>query len=518
MKQTVFKKLMVFLVTVCMFFALTEFSKAGEKATKLKDIKTSKDHLIVALPTDPGNFDPNNNNIQMVQAMKKQIYETLIYRDYSGKLQPQLAESWEYQNDNTIIFHIRKGVKFHNGEELKASDVIFTLKRIKDTPASQLGVQRIDFDKTIAVDDYTVKVVTKDIFVPQLAYFEWALMGIFNEKAYKESGGDFTKAPIGTGAYKLKSYVSGDRYEFEAFKDYWDKGKPYCKTLTMRIITEATNRTIELESGGVDIIYEAPSSDIPRLEKSKETVVYRDPSMNTNYLFFRCDHKPFDDVRVRLAFSYALDRNTAVKSAYRGTGVTAIGFFSPGVEGFAADVKPYNYNITKAKQLLAEAGYPNGFKTTFHTDTTRERMDITEIFQNQLRKVGIECKVITMEPVAYQAMFARGEHNIMVYGLTATTGEADRALRWFHKDNATGQTFVAWKNNKFCDLIDEASRTLDPAKRTKLYKQAQQILKDECVVVPTLHREILTAARKNVKGFQNNITYESPYLKNVYFE
>lgn len=534
MKTTVSGRFMLLLVTVSMFFALGEFSRALAKATeesneaasqtggsttaKLDGIKSSKDHLVVALPIDPGNFDPNDKNIQMVHAMKKQIYETLIYRDHSGKLQPQLAESWETPDDKTIIFHIRKGVKFHNGEELKASDVIFTLKRINDTPAAQLGVKNVDFEKTGAVDDYTVKVVTKTAYVPQLAYFEWALMGIFSEKAYKDSGGDFTKAPIGTGAYKLKSYVSGDRYEFEAFEDYWDKGKPYCKKLTMRIISEASNRTIELEAGGADIIYEAPASDIPRLEKNKDTVVYRDPSMNTNYILIRCDHKPFDDVRVRIALAYAIDRHTAVKSAYKGTGIPAVGFYTPSVEGFAADVVPYEQDIAKAKQLLAEAGFPDGFETTLHTDTTLERTDIAEIFQNQLRKVGIKCKVIAMEPSAYQAMFARGEHNLMLYGLTATTGESDRALRWFHKDNTVGMSFINWKNDKFSNLVDVAAQTTNVVERNGLYKQAQQMLKDECVVVPTLHREILSAAKKNVMGFQNNITYESPYLKDVYFK
>lgn len=513
-----FVSLIIVVMTLLVMTACGNNKQVSDDVKETSGSKSSKDHLIVALPSDPANFDPNDNSIQMVHAMKRQIYEPLLMRDYEGQLQPLLAESWEYEDDYTIIFHIRKGVKFHNGEELKASDVIFSLKRVSEVPAAKSAVAMIDFDKSKTVDDYTVKVVTKDIYVPQLAYLEWPLTGIFNEKAYKESGGDFTKAPIGTGPYKLKSYISGDSYEFEAFEDYWDNGMPYCKQLTMRIIPEAANRTMELESGGVDIIYEAPSSDIKRLEENSEITVYRDLSMNTNYLFIRADHKPFDDVRVRKAVAYALDRESAVKNAYKGTGQTAIGYTSPNVEGFADNVVPYEYNIEKAKELLAEAGYPNGFETTFHTDTTRERVDISEIFQNQLAKVGIKCNVIAMEPVAYQAMFARGEHNIMVYGLTTTTGEGDKAFRWFHSEHALGQCFVNWKNAEYDNIIDEASRTLNLDKRMELYKKAQQMLKDNCIVIPTLHREILTAARSNVKGFQNNLTFESPSLKTVYFE
>jgi peptide/nickel transport system substrate-binding protein len=522
MKGLSFKRVIAILLAMTIL-VLTGCGNGGSDTKSGTDsdgqIKSSKDTLIVALPSDPANFDPNSDSIQMVHAMKRQIYEPLIMRDNEGNLQPQLAESWEYEDDKTIIFHLRKGVKFHNGDELKASDVIFTYKRIADeVPAAQVAVNMIDFDKSMAIDDYTVKIATKDVYVPQLAYLEWPLTSIFSEKAYKESNGDFTKAPIGTGPYRLVDYISGDSYVFEAYEDYWDEGKPYMKNLIIRVISEAANRTIELETGGVDIIYEAPSTDIPRLSENDDITVYRDLSMNTNYLLIRTDHPPFDDVRVRQAVAYALDTDTAVKTAYKGTGVTAYGFISPNIEGFAEDVMPYEYNIEKAKQLLAEAGYPNGFETTFHTDTTRERIDISEIFQNQLAKVGIKCKVISMEPVAYQAMFAQGEHNIMVYGLTTTTGEGDKALRWFHSEHTTGQSFVNWKVPEYDKLIDDAAKETDMEKRLELYRQAQQMLKDECVIIPTLHREILTAARNNVKGFENNFTFEAPSLKGVYIE
>jgi len=482
------------------------------------EIKSSKDRLIVALPSDPGNFDPNDNSIQMVHAMKKQIYETLVWRDYDGTLKPQLAESWEYENPTTIILHIRKGVQFHRGYgELKASDVLFSLKRVAKVPAASAAVSQIDFEKCAVIDPHTVKIVTKVVYVPQMAYFEWALTGIFSEKAFTESGGNFNKAPVGTGAYQLVKYVSGDSYEFEAFKDYWDQGKPYVKHLTMRVITESANRTIELETGGVDLIYEAPAADISRLSQNKNVVVYRDPSMNTNFVFFRTDREYMNNKLVRQAISYALDRETAVKTAYKGTGVTAVGFCSPGVEGFDPKVKPYEYNLDKAKKLMADAGYAKGLTLTFIVDTTPERMDIVEVFQNQLKQIGITCKVKVIEPIAYQAAFKEGAFDLMVYGLTTTTAEGDKAFRWFHSGHALGQTFTAWKSPAYDALVDEAAQTLDKTKRLQLYSKIQEMLKDECIMVPTLHREILTAGTAKLKGFKNNITFESPYLKGVYF-
>jgi peptide/nickel transport system substrate-binding protein len=285
----------------------------------------------------------------------------------------------------------------------------------------------------------------------------------------------------------------------------------------MRVITESANRTIELETGGVDLIYEAPAADINRLSQNKNLVVYRDTSVNTNFIFFRTDREFMKNKLVRQAIAYALDRETAVKTAYKGTGVPAVGYCNPGVEGFDANVKPYQYNLAKAKQLMAEAGYANGFTLTFIVDTTPERTDIVEIFQNQLKKIGITVKVKVIEPIAYQAAFKEGNFDLMVYGLTTTTAEADKAFRWFHSGHKLGQSFTAWKSPAYDALVDKAAQTQDKTQRLKLYSTIQQTLKDECILVPTLHREILTAATNKIKGFQNNITFESPYLKGVYF-
>lgn len=478
---------------------------------------SGKDTLVVGVSRDPGILDPNLVNLQMVQAVNKQLYETLFSKSDEGELLPLLAERWEYEDDITIVLHLRKGVKFHNGEEMKAGDVLFSLERASTMGSSSPAVSSIDFEKSQAADDYTVKLVTKGIYVPVLSYLEWPLTAIYSEKAYNDADGDFSKCAVGTGAYKLKQYVSGDRIEFEAFDDYW--GEPaHIQNLIMRIIPEASSRTMELETGGVDIIYEVSATDLERLTANPDTVVYRDVSLCTQYLLLRTDHEPFNDVRVRQAIAHAIDRETAVKVAYNGTGVVASGYCSPKVVDFAEDVKPYEYNPEKAKQLLAEAGYPNGFKTTFHTDTGQERSALAESLSNQLGKVGIQCEIIAMEPVAYQSMFPDGLHNMHLNGLTCTTGEGDKAFRWFHSEHPTGVNFCLWINPDYDNLIDTAVRTLDDKARKEMYREAQQMLHDDCILIPLLDKEILSAARSNVKGFKNNISYECPVLKDVYFE
>lgn len=481
-------------------------------------IVSSKDILIVGVPMDPANLDPNDKSVQMVQTVKKPMYETLFAKNNdTGEIEPNLAESWKYEDDKTVTINLRKGVKFHNGDEMKASDVIFSLNRASEVSTSAPAVTMIDFDKLEAIDDYTVKLVTKDIYVPQLAYLEWPLCAIYSQRQFEETNGDFSKGGFGTGAFKLKTYVSGDRVEYEANEDYWGEG-PYIKNLVMRIIPDAASRTMELETGGVDLIYDVLSTDLKRLDENPDTTVYKDLSLNTNYLFMRTDHKPFNDIRVRQAIAYAIDRDTAVQTAYGGAGVTAIGFCSPNVVDFNEDVVPYENDIEKAKQLLAEAGYPEGFKTTFHTDTGTERSALAEAIANQLGKIGIKCEIISMDPVAYQSMYARGEHNMILNGLTTTTGEGDKAFRWFHSKQPVGINFSYWINEDYDKIIDEASRTLDADARKELYGEAQVMLKDACFMVPLLHMQLRSASTSGLVGFENNISFECHDLSTVYFK
>lgn len=476
-----------------------------------------KDTLVVGTSRDPGLLDPNQTNAQMVQAVNKQIYETLFERGDDGSIQCVLAESYEYEDDCTVVIKLRQGVKFHNGEEMTAEDVLFSLERASTKGSSAPAVAAINFEKSEAVDTYTVRLISDEVYVPMLDYLEWPLTAIYSKKAYEEFDGDFSKCAIGTGAYKLKEYVSGDRIEFEAFEDYW--GEPaHIQNVIMRIIPEASSRTMELETGSVDIIYEAAATDLERLSENEDVVVYRDVSMCTQYLLINTSHEPFDDVRVRQAMAYAIDRETAVKVAYNGTGVVSSGYCSSQVRDFAADVTPYEYNPEKAKELLAEAGYPNGFSATFHTDTGAERSALAENICNQLAQVGINLEIISMEPVAYQSMFPDNLHDMHLNGLTCTTGEGDKAFRWFTSSHPSGHNFCFWGNEEYDEIIDKAVKTLDETERKALYAEAQALIKEDCIIIPMLDKEIISAARSNVKGFENDISYECPQLKDVYFE
>jgi len=289
----------------------------------------SKDSMVVVMSTDPGTLDPHGTVAQSHHQSTRQIYETLVVYDEKGKLVPWLAESWKYKDDVTLILHIRKGVKFHNGDELKAEDVLFTLNRIVSdkTPAAR-QVDQIDFTKSAVVDDYTVKLVTKGPYAIQLALLENPLCSIISKRAYTESSGDFSKAPIGTGPYKVVKYSSGDSLILEAFDSYWVKGQPYVKHLTIRYISDASSRAVEAESGGADIVYDISANDVDRIRANKNIKLVSAMGANTVYLTMNQAVKPLDDIRVREAIWYALDVPTAVKTAYGNYGQVATGIVS----------------------------------------------------------------------------------------------------------------------------------------------------------------------------------------------
>ena len=331
--------------------------------------KAKKDELIVATAYDAKSLDPHAVNEVAASNVMVQIYNTLITLDKNGKLIPSLAESFEQINDVTYKFKIKKGIKFHNGEEMTVDDVIFSLKRAATSPAVANLYSDIDVDSFEVSEDNTVSFKLKS---PNTGFlYNLILPGgsILSQKAVEKFGDDYGMNPIGTGPFKFVNWKKGDRIELEKFDDYFGT-KPAFSKMVIRAIPEATNRTIELESGGVDVAYEISANDIERIKENKDLKLTRLIDNSTQYLGFNNKKEPFNDIRVRQAIHYALDIPSIVKTAWKGVGKVAEGPMSPNINYFNSDVKQYEYNVEKAKELLAEAGYPNGFKTKLWTKST----------------------------------------------------------------------------------------------------------------------------------------------------
>jgi peptide/nickel transport system substrate-binding protein len=352
------------------------------------------------------------------------------------------------------------------------------------------------------VDDYTVRITTKYTFAPLLTHLAHPATAILNEKAVTDGGEDYGQNPVGTGPFKFVSWTIGDNIVLEKFDDY--HGEPVAlKKITFRVITDNTVRTIELETGGVDIAYDIQATDVTRVDTDPDLVLLRDPNLSTTYIGFNVDKEPFDDVKVRQAINYALDMEEVVNVVYRGVGAPAVGPLGPNVFGANLDLQPYNRDVAKAKQLLTEAGFPNGFSTTIWTNENQARIDIATIVQNQLKDVGIEVKIEIVEWTKYLNDTAEGLHDMFILGWGTVTADADYGLyALFHSANvgtAGNRTF--YRNAEVDRLLDLGRTTADQAARLVAYRDAQVLIRDEAPWVFTWTGENLAGAHKSVVGF-----------------
>ena len=466
--------------------------------------------LRVALMSDISGLDPHKITDVYSGTVLRQIYNSLIQPDANMEFKGDLAESWENPDDLTWIFHLRRGVLFHNGEELTAHDVKFTFDRILDPATASPGVTHIrEIEKVEVVDKYTVKIVTKAPFAPLLFNLGRYEMCVLNEKAVKEAGENYNKRPVGTGPFMLDVWRPGDRVEVKKFAQYFE-GEPKVDRIVFRGIPEDATRVIELESGGVDLCIDFPAQDFDRLQSEGKFTVYEKQSLPSNYYAFNVETTPFQDKRVRQAINYAVDVDVIIDSIYFGKAVKSRGPMSELVWGFDETLPedPYPYDVEKAKTLLAEAGYPNGFKTKLYASTQSASRSTAELFQGFLAEIGVEAEVVSLEWGAYLSETRKGVDGMFTLGWSGT-GDADGALTYLYdSQNINSSNRARWNDPKFDEFLAEGRRTLNPEKRKAIYQEAQRHFNEEVPIVLMLSRKNLCASSPKVKGFEiypNNV-------------
>ncbi len=481
----------------------------------------TKDTLVVAQNSDAKTLDPHGTNDNASSRVTKQIYETLIHQNEKMELSEGLATSWEQVDELTYEFKLKEGVKFHNGEELTANDVKFTFERALGSSHVSHIVDAINPEGIEVVDNYTIRIATTEPFAPLLNHLAHPSTGILNEKAVTEAGENYGTTPettVGTGPFILTNWVNGDSIELSKFDGYHGEAAKVSKVL-FRAIAETTSRTIGLETGEIDIIYDVSPTDVTRVEENTDLVLHRDDGVSTTYVSFNVKKEPFNDVRVRQAINHAVNMDLVVEAVYQGVGKVAKGPLPASVWGANQELQAYEYDVEKAKALLKEAGYENGFKTTIWTNDNQQRMDIAEILQNQLKEIGIEVEVKVMEWGAYLDGTAAGEHDMFILGWGTVTGDPNYGLfPLFHTSahgDAGNRSF--YSNPTVDELLEKGKVTVDPAEREQYYLEAQQIIRDEAPWVFTWDKEELSATRSNVKGFVQQPAGHHD-LKGVYFE
>ncbi len=290
--------------------------------------------LRVAQVADVSNLDPHKMNDVYTANVTKQIFNNLVKMNKDMEIQKDLAAAWENPDAQTWIFRLKKGVKFHNGEEFTANDVKFSLERVLDPKIASPGKRLVsELQQVDVVDRYTVRLVTKKPFAPLLTNLTRYEMAMLNEKAVKAAGDDFGKSPVGTGPFRFKEHHHGDRVILSRFDGYFE-GPAKVDTIIYRAIPEDATRVVEMESGGIDIMFNLPAQDFDRLNKNPNVQTIDSLFQATTFVGFNTQVKPFDNQLVRQALNYAVDKQAIIEAVWFNRGAPSFGPLSPSIWGF----------------------------------------------------------------------------------------------------------------------------------------------------------------------------------------
>jgi peptide/nickel transport system substrate-binding protein len=433
----------------------------------------------LGLAAEPNTFDPHLTVGRNSQIFIVNVYDGLTARDAQGNLVPALAESWKRLNPTTWQFTLRKGVKFHNGDDFNADSVKFTLDRgtnpeTKATISSELST----IARTEIVDAFTVNVVTKapDFLLPVRLGELYGLM--LSPKHTTAMGKEaIATKPNGTGPFKLVTWAKNERLVLEANDGYW-RGAPKVKTITVRPILEDAARIAALQTGEVDLISPIPHVRIEELKRNDKLVIKTIAAPRIFHVTIDVRKPPFDNVKVRQALNYAVDVNAIVKSLYFGHGTRLATVVDTGALGYDPGVQPYPYDPVRAKALLAEAGYPNGFEVEFDsfTGSIADHSKPAEAIAGYLQKVGIRAKLNVFE---FSAFGPRRVQNrtapLFIYSIGNAYLEPSWVIRWMTQ----GGLGMHYKNAKLDELLTRIEGTDDPKKRAPQYSDVQKLIKDE---------------------------------------
>lgn len=513
MKHKNVKKVIAAAVVLTMSLGI--LGGCGKETTKEEGAsrKSTKDVLTVAMSKEPKTLIPYESNDTGTGPIVHQYCETLLVVDEDMNLQPCLAESWEMVDDTHYRFKLREGVKFHDGSDFTAEDVLYTMQQCVESAAASSTVGPIDIGNSVIEDDYTILVALSEPFPAFLNICSLDLMGIVSKKAMEADPEGYAEAPVGTGPFKFLEWATGDYIKMEANEDWWG-GQVTVKELMLRYIPEATTRAVEVESGGVDIA-NVTIADMETLESNQELVTLNIPILNTSYLSFNCSIEPFNNVLVRQAISLAVDCDAVVDAIYGDYAGTAKSFIPQIMWGYYDAESEYEgYNVEKAKQLLAEAGYADGFSCTM---VSNGNQTMAEMIQSYLAEVGIKVELNVTDFTNWLDMLVNGKQEMYIGGWTAPSGDVSEAYAALDSNNfGAGGNRSFYSNEKADALIQAIDTQTDEDARQAACKELQTLLADECVTIGLNEGYTYWSVSKNIKDFYVLPT-QSPVFSGVTF-
>jgi ABC-type transport system substrate-binding protein len=471
------------------------------------------------------------------------IHEGLVeYEPGTTSIQPCLATDWTISDDKkTITFNLRKSVQFHGGfGEMTADDVVFSFARQYDSNNwyhdkgewAYWGYMFTDIESVEKLDTYKVAIHMRQPNASIMTSLAMFTVAIVSEKAAQEYGDDYFKNPVGTGPFEFVEWVKDDHITLQAFQDYW-RDPPKIAQLVFKVIPDPSARLMALQAGEVHGIEYIDPKQLDIVRNDPKLQLISQAGMNVGYVALNCGEgyvdansngkwdageevevpgafEPFKDVRVRQAIDYAIDKESIVRNLYQGAATVAVEGMPPSLFGYNTDITGYPYNPQKARDLLADAGYPDGFTVTmWHMPVSRPYFpvptEIAEAIQADLAAVGITVELFTEDWGTYLQDTEAGKHSMAMLGWTGDNGDPDNFLNvLYSQDKATvgsAGNIGFKKNPEFQDLLNRALATYDQDERAALYEQANQLLVDQCSHIFIAHSDQNLAFLATVHGY-----------------
>jgi peptide/nickel transport system substrate-binding protein len=450
--------------------------------------------LRIALYNDPLTLDPHRRNELLTFTVLRNLYEALTAFDAGTRIGPALAESWENPNELTWIFHLRRGVYFHDGHELAARDVLWSFDRARHNPKSNVGSYLVAIDRVLARGPHTVEITTSrpyPILLNKLAFVFIVPAGAPAE----------IRLPVGTGPYRLAAYEPGRRLLLHAFKRYWG-GVPPEREVEILPVPEAGARVRLLLAGEIDLVQEPAPRELERIRATPGYRVLENDSLGVIFLMVRPDRPPYADPRVRRALHLALDRRALVDAALRGKGAPAGQMVGRNVFGYAPDLLPPAPDPARARALLAEAGFPRGLD--LEVQIRPGRRPEVEALRRQLLGAGIRLHPLERPWAELFPLLLAGGVDLYFGGWFCVSGDAsDFFDAMVHsRQEASGygaSNFNRYANPALDALIEQSASTVDlPARRDQL-ERSMRVLMDDLAFIPLYSPAVLFGARADLE-------------------
>jgi peptide/nickel transport system substrate-binding protein len=450
--------------------------------------------LRVALYDDPLTLDPHLRNELLTFSVLHNIYEALTAFDAGTRIGPALAESWENPTELTWVFHLRPDVRFHDGRAFTAQDVVWSFDRARNSPHSNVSSYLVAIDKVTALDRHTVQITTLrpyPILLNKLAFVLIVPAGAPIE----------IRRPLGTGPYRLVAYEVGKRIELAAFDRYWG-GVPAEGRVELLPITDGRARVQRLLDGDVDVVQEPHLADLARIRAAPGSRVIEQDSLGVVYLLVRRDRPPFADPRVRRAIHLALDRGALVKEGLNGEGVPVGQMVDRNVFGYAPDLLPPARDLARARQLLAEAGFPGGLDLDLYTRTGRHAEG--EAVRRQLLAAGIRLRLIERTWADLFPHLLAGEVDFYLGGWFCLSGDAsDFFDSMVHSRTGSpgygASNFNHYANPALDAMVEQSGSTLDLLTRRAQLQSCMRLLMDDLAFIPLYSPAVVFGARHDIE-------------------